>query len=281
MIEGDAGAVASGSSLWPGAALRSGVRLSAVPGLPTSAGALHALTVRSEQTASASRLRTPIDRIMGPALGFAPGGFVDERLVAFISIATLVVVVPGPDMALVARNVFRHGRGAGYATSIGICVGTLGWALAAGFGVATILATSSALFTALKLAGAAYLIYLGIMTFRDRDAFTAADPAGRPSLSWHRAFLQGLLSNLLNPKLGVFFLTLLPQFVEPGGSVTAQVLQLALLFDSIGILWLLTYSTLLGAVGAVLTRPGPRRAMRWLTGTFLIGLGARVAVERS
>lgn len=205
----------------------------------------------------------------------------DERLVAFIGIATLVVVVPGPDMALVARNVLRHGRAAGYATSIGICVGTLGWALAAGFGVATILATSSVLFTALKLAGAAYLIYLGIMTFRDRDAFASADTAGRAPLPWHRAFLQGLLSNLLNPKLGVFFLTLLPQFVEPGGSVTVQVLQLALVFDSIGITWLLTYSTLLGAVGAVLTRPGPRRAMRWLTGTILVGLGARVAVERS
>ena len=205
----------------------------------------------------------------------------DERLLAFIGIATLVVVVPGPDMALVARNVLRYGRAAGYATSIGICVGTLGWALAAGFGVATILATSSITFTALKLAGAAYLIYLGIMTFRDRDAFTAAGPADRPSLPWHRAFLQGLLSNLLNPKLGVFFLTLLPQFVETGGSVTLQVLQLALLFDLIGITWLLTYSTLLGAIGSALAQPGPRRVMRWLTGTILVGLGARVALERT
>ena len=205
----------------------------------------------------------------------------DERLLAFIGIATVVVIVPGPDMALVARNVMRNGRAAGYATSIGICVGTLGWAMAAGFGVATVLATSSLAFTALKLAGAAYLIYLGIMTLRDREAFAAADAAGNASLPWHRAFLQGLLSNLLNPKLGVFFLTLLPQFVDPAGSATFQVLQLALLFDLIGIVWLLTYSTLLAAIGSALARPGPRRVMRWLTGTILVGLGARVALERS
>lgn len=185
-------------------------------------------------------------------------------------------------MALVARNVLRYGRAAGYATSVGICVGTLGWALAAGFGVAAILASSAVAFTALKLAGAAYLVYLGIATLRDRKGFapTEADERRR-ALPGHRAFLQGLLSSLLNPKLGVFFLTLLPQFIAPGEPVTLRVFQLALVFDLIGITWLLTYSTLLGAIGAALSRPGPQRAMRWLTGTVLIGLGARVAVERS
>jgi threonine/homoserine/homoserine lactone efflux protein len=206
---------------------------------------------------------------------------VNEQLLAFIGIAIVVVVVPGPDMALVARNVIRHGRSAGYATSVGICAGTLGWALAAGLGVATLLATSAIAFTALKLAGAAYLIYLGITALRDHRAPTADGADGRARLLWHRAVLQGLLSALLNPKLGVFFLTLLPQFVAPGDPVTLRVLQLALVFDVIGITWLLTYSTLLGAIGDALGRPGPRRAMRWLTGTVLVGLGARVALERS
>ena len=205
----------------------------------------------------------------------------DQHLLAFIGIATLVVVVPGPDMALVARNVIRHGRAAGYATSVGICVGTLGWALAAGFGVATLLAASAVAFTALKLAGAAYLVYLGITSFRGHDK-TAVNGAGdRPGLTHQRAFLQGLLSALLNPKLGVFFLTLLPQFIAPGDPATLRVFQLALLFDLIGITWLLTYSTMLGAIGAALSRPGPQRAMRYLTGTVLIGLGARVAIERT
>ena len=205
----------------------------------------------------------------------------DERLLAFISVAIVVVVVPGPDMALVARNVIRHGRSAGYATSIGICVGTLGWALAAGLGVSTLLATSATAFTVLKLAGAAYLIYLGITALRDHDGPTVGTSDGASALRWRRAFLQGLLSALLNPKLGVFFLTLLPQFISPGDPVELRILQLALVFDLIGITWLLTYSTLLGAIGEALGRPGPRRFMRWVTGTVLVGLGARVALDRS
>jgi threonine/homoserine/homoserine lactone efflux protein len=206
----------------------------------------------------------------------------DGQLLAFIGIAIVVVVVPGPDMALVARNVLRYGRSAGYATSLGICTGTLGWALAAGLGVSTLLMTSAAAFTALKLAGAAYLVYLGVTSLRGHGGTaTAVDAPDRPGLPRHRAFLQGLLSAMLNPKLGVFFLTLLPQFIAPGDPVALRVFQLALLFDLIGIAWLTIYTTMLGAIGAALSRPRPQKAMRWLTGTVLVGLGARVALERS
>jgi threonine/homoserine/homoserine lactone efflux protein len=206
---------------------------------------------------------------------------VDSQLLAFIGVAIVVVVLPGPDMALVARNVLRFGRSAGYATSIGICTGTLGWAVAAAFGVSALLATSAIAFTALKLAGAAYLIFLGIATLRGHDVAEADGASTGPQLSWTRAWVQGLLSALLNPKLGVFFLTLLPQFVAPGDPPTLRIIQLALVFDLIGLSWLLVYSTMLGAVGAVLNRPGPRRAMRWVTGTILVGLGVRVALDRT
>ena len=205
----------------------------------------------------------------------------DERLLAFIGVSVAVAVVPGPDMALVARNVVRHGRSAGFATSVGICTGILGWALAAGFGVSALLATSAVAFTALKLAGAAYLIYLGITTLRDRGGPAVAGTNGEAQLPRRRAFLKGLLSALLNPKLGVFFLTLLPQFIAPRDPATLRALQLAVLFDLIGLTWLLAYSAMLGAIGAALDRPGPRRLMRWLTGTVLVGLGARVALERA
>ncbi len=204
----------------------------------------------------------------------------DDRLLAFIGVSVAVAAVPGPDMSLIARNVVRHGRAAGFATSAGICTGILGWAVAAALGVSTLLATSATAFTALKLAGAAYLVYLGIATLRAHNASTAAGANGGSGLPWHRAWLQGLLSALLNPKLGVFFLTLLPQFIAPGDPPTLRALQLAVLFDLIGLTWLLTYSAMLGAVGAALDRPGPRRLMRWLTGTVLVGLGVRVAVER-
>jgi threonine/homoserine/homoserine lactone efflux protein len=206
---------------------------------------------------------------------------VDDRLLAFVGVSVVVAVVPGPDMALVARNVLGHGRSAGFATSLGICTGILGWAVAAGLGVSTILATSSSAFTVLKLAGAAYLIYLGIATLRAHDASIAAGANGAAELPWQRAWLQGLLSALLNPKLGVFFLTLLPQFIAPGDQPDVRALQLAVLFDLIGLVWLLMYSAILGAVGARLNRPGPRRLTRWLTGTILVGLGARVALDRA
>ena len=203
----------------------------------------------------------------------------DDRLLAFVGVSLAVAVIPGPDMALVARNVVRHGRSAGYATSVGICTGILGWALAAGLGVSTLLAASATAFTALKLAGAAYLIYLGIATLRAHDGPIAGGANGGSELPWHRACLHGLLSSLLNPKLGVFFLTLLPQFIAPGDPPGVRALQLAVLFDLIGLVWLLTYSAMLGAIGAALQSPRPRRFMRWLTGTILVGLGARVALD--
>ena len=205
----------------------------------------------------------------------------DERLLAFIAVSVAVVVIPGPDMALVARNVLRHGRSAGVATSIGICTGVLGWAIAAALGVATILATSATAFTVLKLAGAAYLIYLGITTLRAHDDIGVAGMNGGSSLPWHWAWLQGALSALLNPKLGVFFLTLLPQFISPGDPPALRALHLAVVFELIGLTWLLIYTAMLGALGSALGRPGPRRFMRWVTGTVLVALGARVALERT
>lgn len=203
-----------------------------------------------------------------------------NELLPFIGVAIAVVVIPGPDMALVARNVFRYGRSAGYATSIGICTGILGWAVAAALGIATILATSSIAFTILKLGGAAYLIYLGITTLRSHDAFARAAGGGSWSLPARQAYLQGLVSALLNPKLGVFFLTLLPQFIAPGASSAAQALQLAIVFDVIGLAWLLTYSAMLAAVGDALGR-GTQRVIRGVSGTVLVALGVRVGLERT
>ena len=205
-----------------------------------------------------------------------------EQLIAFLAIAVTVVVIPGPDMALVARNVVLHGRRAGYATSLGIVTGTLAWGLAAAVGVAAILAASATLFTVLKLAGAGYLVYLGIRTLLDGNHALGGEPGANagPPIGARKAFAQGALSAMLNPKLGVFFLTLLPQFVMPGPAFAAGAIQLTVLFDIIGLTWLATYTTLLAAVRSVLARPRPRKVVRAVTGTVLIAFGARVAVER-
>lgn len=202
-------------------------------------------------------------------------------LLPFIGVATAVVVIPGPDMALVARNVFRYGRSAGFATSFGICTGILGWAVAAVLGIATILATSSVGFTVLKLAGAAYLICLGISTLRSRDAPRPAQGRELRRLPVRHAYAQGLVSSLLNPKLGVFFLTLLPQFIAPGEESAIRALQLAVVFDLIGIAWLLAYSAMLAALGEAFGGGTPQRVIRWVSGTVLVGLGVRVALERT
>jgi threonine/homoserine/homoserine lactone efflux protein len=207
---------------------------------------------------------------------------VTNDLLPFIGVAIAIVVIPGPDMALVARNVFRHGRSAGFATSLGICTGILGWAVAAVLGIATILATSSLAFTALKLIGAGYLIYLGVTTLRSHDAFEVPGEGdkARATLQGGQAYLQGLVSALLNPKLGVFFLTLLPQFIVPGEPPAAQALRLAVVFDLIGLAWLFAYSAMLGALGRAFGT-APRRFIRWVSGTVLVGLGVRVALERT
>src|SRR4026208_1399425 len=168
-------------------------------------------------------------------MAFQPGGSVDSQLLAFIGVAIVVVVLPGPDMALVARNVLRYGRSSGYATSIGICTGTLGWAVAAALGVSALLAASAVAFTALKLAGAAYLVFLGVTTLRSHDVPDADGGQTGSGRSWLRAWAQGLLSAMLNPKLGVFFLTLLPQFIAPGDEPVERSLQLAVLFDLVGL----------------------------------------------
>ena len=173
-------------------------------------------------------------------------GRMGNELIPFIGVAIAVVVIPGPDMALVARNVFRYGRSAGIATSLGICTGILGWGIAAVLGIATLLAASSVAFTALKVIGAAYLIYLGISTLRSHDAFDVRGSSGTARLPAGQAYLQGLVSALVNPKLGVFFLTLLPQFIGPDEPAAA--LRLAVIFDLIGLAWLLAYSVLLGAL---------------------------------
>lgn len=205
----------------------------------------------------------------------------DDRLLAFIAVAVAVVIIPGPDMALIARNVLRHGRATGFATALGVCVGTLGWALAAAVGVAAILASSAAVFTVLKLAGAVYLIYLGISTIRASDRSLHGDGREAGQRSVRIGFVQGVASAMLNPKLGVFFLTLLPQFIGPADPPTLRALQLALVFEVIGAAWLTVYTLLLGSLEGVLRRPGPQRIVRWVTGTVLVGLGLRVATERT
>jgi threonine/homoserine/homoserine lactone efflux protein len=177
------------------------------------------------------------------------------------------------------------GRPAGFATALGVSLGQATWALAASAGLAALVSASQPAFLALRLAGAAYLVYLGIqallVAFRpgrlDRAAGTVG--AGR-GLRPQAAFRQGILSNLGNPKMAVFFTSLLPQFVAPGGSAFAGFLLLGLLLSVLTLAWLSAYAIAVARAGDVLRRPRVRRTVEGITGAALVALGLRLAAER-
>jgi len=206
----------------------------------------------------------------------------DQQLVAFAIVAAVITIIPGADMALIARSVLTHGRRAAYVTSLGVCTGLWVHAVASALGLSAVLLTSATLFSAVKLGGAVYLVTLGALSIR--RVLLVAEPGPRPQGTTagdaRRAFAQGLLSNLLNPKVALFYLTLLPQFIRPGDPVLARSLLLAGVHVVIGMVWLAVYAYFLGRLGAVLRRPGVRRALEGVTGALLIGIGGRLAWER-
>jgi threonine/homoserine/homoserine lactone efflux protein len=198
-------------------------------------------------------------------------------LLAFLGVAVVVIVTPGQDTALTVRNTLAGGRSAGVRTAIGVVGGQAVWALAASAGVAALLVASEPAFVALKLAGAAYLVYLGAQALlaavrrHPKPAHHADAAAGGHELR------QGLLSNLGNPKMAVFFSSLLPQF----GDSFAALLGLGLLFCALTLTWLTAYAFALARAGDVLRRPRVRRMIDAVTGTALVALGVRLAaVER-
>jgi threonine/homoserine/homoserine lactone efflux protein len=195
---------------------------------------------------------------------------------AFAAVAALIVVVPGPDMALVLRNGVAHGRRAAVATALGINAGLVVWALAAALGIAAVLQASSEAFTVLKLAGAAYLVWLGARALLDawRGAAEVSAPAGRRA----SPFRQGLLSNVLNPKIALVFTTLIPQFVDRGGSEVAQTFLLAGVFIAMGLVWLTGYALLVAQAGELVRRPTVRRVVNAVSGAALTALGLRLAL---
>jgi RhtB (resistance to homoserine/threonine) family protein len=199
----------------------------------------------------------------------------------FVAVSAVVIMTPGPDTAMTIRNTLLGGRRSGVATALGIALGQSVWTVAASVGVAAILVASEPAFRALQLAGAAYLIYLGLHSlwsaWRRRE--TVPRPATGPRQHWRRGLRQGLLSDLANPKMAVFFLSLLPQFVKPGDASFAGFLLLGVVFATMTFAWLTGYAFVVARAGEVLRRPRIRRALDSLTGAALVALGLRVATE--
>lgn len=209
----------------------------------------------------------------------------DSHLLAFIAVATLVTITPGPDIALVTRQALAGGRRPALLTSAGVISGLCVWAILSALGIAALLNASATAFTILKLAGAAYLIFLGVRAlWATRGGYRAMDgidgSGSARTLTDTQAYRQGLFSNLLNPKVGVFYTSLLPQFVSVDGGVASQSLALALIHILIGVIWLVVYTGIVVRAGSVLRRPNVRVWLDRVTGTVLVGLGLRLATER-
>jgi threonine/homoserine/homoserine lactone efflux protein len=196
----------------------------------------------------------------------------------FLVVSAVVVVTPGVDMALVTKNALLHGRRSAQATAMGINLGILVWTIAAALGLAALIAASAAAFTIVKLAGAAYLIYLGVQALRGSRGELVDGSPHTPRRG--SAFRQGLASNLLNPKIAVFFTSLLPQFVDAGQAGPRELLLLGALFNLMGLVWLMSYAALAARGRDLFRRPRVRRAIDRVTAVTLIGLGVRLAFER-
>jgi RhtB (resistance to homoserine/threonine) family protein len=208
---------------------------------------------------------------------------VGVHLWLFIGIAAVVIIVPGPDTALVTKNALLHGRRAALGTAFGVNAGIAVWTLAAALGVASVVRASDVAFNALKLIGAAYLIWLGVqalMSARRGGSHAGAEHDERKTLNARGGFRQGALSDLANPKIAVFFTSVLPQCVDPGHSVLVPSLLLGAVFLTMTLVWLLGYTLVAVRASELLRRQRVSAAIDRVSGAILIGFGIRLALER-
>ncbi|MBO3739738.1 LysE family translocator [Actinoplanes flavus] len=203
------------------------------------------------------------------------------QVLAFAGVIGLAAVSPGPDFAVVVRRSVAAGRWHGMAAATGVAAGVFVWSVAAAMGVAAILAASAVAFTVVKLAGAAYLLWLGVSALlAARRGGGGIEPAaeGRPEKRLWVSFRDGLVTNVLNPKCGVFFVAVLPQFAPVDGAA-ADVLLLSVVAVAVTVAWFAVVANLVAALRRVLSRPVVRRALDAVTGAVLVTIGIRLAVS--
>ena len=210
---------------------------------------------------------------------------VDSQVIAFTLAAASLTLVPGANDMLVMRNVLRGGRRDGMLTACGICAGLFVHATLSACGVSMLLMHSATAFQLIKFAGAGYLVWLGVQSLRRTvrtphppDCLEAVEPTRRRAPQ--QCFLEGLLSNVLNPKAAVFYLAFLPQFIGPTEPVLTKSLLLASMHYVEALLWLATLSIMLDHLRRFLLQSAMRRWLDGLCGTILVGFGARLALAR-
>ena len=189
-------------------------------------------------------------------------------MIAFLLVALVVIVSPGPDFALTVHRTVGRGRHDGFATALGVVSGQLVWGLATAAGLSALLVASRPAFVTLRVVGAVYLVWLGVQALRDARRGVERPLRDRGGSGYR----QGLLSNVGNPKMAIFFTSLLPQF----GTTEASLVAHSLFFSSLTLVWL----AIVVRAGAALRVPALRRALDLVTGVVLVGFGLRLATER-
>ncbi|BFV60919.1 LysE family translocator [Kitasatospora sp. CMC57] len=202
-------------------------------------------------------------------------------MLTFAVAALLLIMIPGPDQALITRNALVGGRSAGLLTMTGGMLGLSVHVSAASLGVSALLLASVTAFTVLKVAGTVYLVWMGIATLRSaRRRGQESDGVDQDrSLSRTRCLRQGFLSNALNPKVALFFVTFLPQFLPDTRHTLGSALQLSAVFVLLYLLWFSLYTVTVDRFGAFLRRPAVRQRIERSTGALLIAFGVRLALQ--
>jgi RhtB (resistance to homoserine/threonine) family protein len=211
---------------------------------------------------------------------------IDLQVIAFAGIAALLTITPGADTMMILRNVFARGRTAGVLTMIGICSGLFFHASLSALGLSLILVRSATAFQIVKLIGVCYLVYLGAQSLwkARRDAAKTSGSlthdAKSGSAELRKAFFEGLMTNVLNPKVAIFYLAFLPQFITPQDWVFGKSVLLASIHFSQGLIWysILIYS--FARMRMLLGRPRVKQVFEAISGIVLIGFGLRLAAER-
>ena len=207
-----------------------------------------------------------------------------EQVVAFLAVSALVIVTPGPDTLLTVNNTLAGGRAAGFATAAGVSTGQMAWTLATAVGLSALLVASEPAFVVLKVGGAVYLAIIGLRAMlnaiRGHHNVANGRRAGRErGLGSSAAYRRGLLSNLGNPKMAVFFVSLLPQFAPINGPVFAAIVGMGLVFCLMTLAWLSAYAAVVARAGDLLRRGAAGRWLEGLSGAILMVLGIGLALE--
>jgi threonine/homoserine/homoserine lactone efflux protein len=200
----------------------------------------------------------------------------------FIATAVLLVITPGQDTFFILGRSLSGGRAAGVAAALGISAGSVLHTFAAALGLSALLATSQYAFMAVKFAGAAYLIFIGVRALVTRSKGLPGEGAGAGADGHWSAFRQGIVSNLLNPKVALFFLALMPQFIDSASSQkVVAFLALGLSFVTLGVVWCVVLAIAAAKLrGVFLRRPSMANVLNKIAGAMFIALGLRLATAR-